>query len=86
MYYDSLCNAEVINLSTCHKLGYVSNFLFDCHSGTIQSLIVPGPCKFFGLLPGSSEYVIPYCRIKQIGCDIILVDICEEEALKERHH
>ncbi|MDD3413973.1 MAG: YlmC/YmxH family sporulation protein [Lachnospiraceae bacterium] len=83
MRYSELTNSEVVNIRTCRKLGYVCDLCFDCHSGQIQQLIVPGPCKFLGVFPGSSEYCINYSQIRQMGPDIILVDICEEEALHD---
>lgn len=86
MHFKELTCAEVINTKNCHKLGFISDFIFDCRSGCIQKIIVPGPCRCFGLIPSSSEYVINFCQICKIGKDIILVDICEEEALCERPH
>ncbi len=84
MRYKELIRSEVINTKNCHKLGYISDLVFDCKTGCIKQVIVPGPCHGFGLIPPASEYVINYCQICKFGDDIILVDICEEEALCER--
>ena len=46
----------------------------DC-TGTICSIVVPGPSRFLGLLRNSEELVIPFCKIQKIGDDVILVDI-----------
>lgn len=86
MRYKELTCAEVINTKNCHKLGCISDFIFDCKTGCIQKIIIPGPCHFMGFFPSASEYIIDYCKICKIGDDIILVDICEEEALCERPH
>ena len=42
--------------------------------GRVAALVVPGPCRFFGLFGRGEEYYIPWECIKQIGDDIILVD------------
>ena len=38
------------------------------------NLIVPGPCRFLGLFGRQDDYVIPWCCVRRIGEDIILVD------------
>ena len=56
---------------------------FDPKTGYIQAIIVPVPgklCSFFGPV---NEFVIPFACIKQIGADIILVEIQEETFLKK---
>lgn len=72
---------EVINLCDCQRLGYVSDLDFDPVEGTILKLIVPGPCKIWGVIGRDHEYVIDYCSVKQIGPDIIMVDIDVEKCL-----
>ncbi|HBI74243.1 MAG TPA: YlmC/YmxH family sporulation protein [Lachnospiraceae bacterium] len=72
---------EVINCRDCIRLGYVIDVEFDIHSGCITHIIVPGPCKIWGILGRDHEYVIKSCDIKQIGIDIILVDIDAEKCL-----
>ena len=47
----------------------------DDSTGTICSIVVPGPSRFLGLLRNSEELVIPFCKIQKIGDDVILVDI-----------
>ena len=65
---------EVVNIADGCRLGYVCDVEVDCKCGKIISIIVPGPGKCFGLLGRHEEYVIPWCDIRQIGDDIILVD------------
>ncbi|HIZ78661.1 MAG TPA: YlmC/YmxH family sporulation protein [Candidatus Lachnoclostridium stercorigallinarum] len=70
---------EVININDCKRLGYVGDVDFDIHTGCILAIIVPGPGCICGFLGHEKEYVIPFCRICQIGEDIILVDVkCRE--------
>ena len=54
-------------------------FEFDRKTGCITHLIVPGTGKICGLFGRDTEYRIPFCRVCQIGPDIILVDIDEGE-------
>lgn len=70
---------EVINIRSCRRLGYVGDVDFDLEKGCILAIIVPGPATICGFLGREKEYVIPYRCIKQIGPDIILVDVDEKE-------
>ena len=66
---------EIINVCTGQRLGYVCDAEFEMPSGTLRALIVPGPCRFFGLFGREPDFLIPLDRITKIGPDIILVDI-----------
>lgn len=72
---------EVINICNCKRLGCVGDIEFDQCKGCITAIIVPGPGKLCGFLGRDMEYIIPWCNIKQIGPDVILVQIDEEVAL-----
>jgi len=72
---------EVINVCDCKRLGFVCDVEFDCAAGAIRALIVPGEARICGLFGRDTEYVIPFCKVCQIGPDLILVDIREEEVL-----
>lgn len=74
---------EVINVTNCKRLGFICDLDFDLQKGKILYLIVPGCAKIWGFLGRDTEYWIPFDRICQIGADIILVDIKEEECLKK---
>ena len=50
---------------------------FDECSGKICKVIVPGGNKFLNFLSAEPDICIPYKDIKQIGPDIIIVDICD---------
>ncbi|MCM1047821.1 MAG: YlmC/YmxH family sporulation protein [Clostridiales bacterium] len=78
MLFSDFKKKEVINLKNCEKLGRVTDFEFDECTGQIFKLIIGGGNKFCGLLGGESESVISYKDIKQIGPDIIIVDICRK--------
>lgn len=48
---------------------------FDEKTGCITHLIIPGPGCLCGIFGREKEFVIPFCDVKQIGTDIILVEI-----------
>lgn len=66
---------EVINIRDCRKLGHVCDLEFDECSGQIKMLIVPGKGKWTNFFGSEPDVIIFYKDIRQIGPDIILVDI-----------
>ena len=74
---------EVINCRDGERLGFVCDLEFDLHTCNICAIIVPGPCALFGFLGRDHEYVIDMNAIRQIGTDVILVDVdCEKIFVK----
>lgn len=65
---------EVINISTGGRLGFVGDAILDAQTGQILALVVPGPARFFGLFGREDDYILPWCCIKCLGEDIILID------------
>ncbi len=80
--YD-LKEKEVINVCDCRRLGFVSDVVFVFPSGHIAAFIVPGPGHICGIFGRDTEYVIPFSCVRQIGGDIILVDVKVEEILQK---
>ena len=74
LYSDFKCKM-VINLRNCKQLGRVSDLEFDERTGCIHKIFVPKGNKWEGFFKCQEDYCIPYRDIKQIGPDIILVDI-----------
>lgn len=66
---------EVINIHTGMRMGFVSDILVNTVTGQVVSLIIPGPCKFFGLFCRESDFVVPWECIRRIGDDIILIEV-----------
>lgn len=66
---------EVICVSDGRRLGFVGDVKVELPEGSVAAIVVPGPCRFFGLWGRREDFVIPWCRICRIGPDIILVDI-----------
>lgn len=76
MLFSELKCKEVINIRDCRKLGRVQDIEFDCCTGCIEKIYIPACCGKFGcLFPTEPDYVICFREIKQIGPDIILVDV-----------
>lgn len=80
MRFCELKEKDVINICDCKRLGNVADLELDPKSGRIEALIIFGPGKFWGLFGKDCECVIPWCDIKQIGPDIILVEVPPEKA------
>ena len=80
--YD-LKEKEVINICDCRRLGCIVDIEFDPKKGCIETFIVPGPGGICGLFGRDHEYVIPFRCVKQIGEDIVLVEVNPEEILQK---
>lgn len=72
---------EVINCRDCQRLGFVGDVEINLKTGCLEKLIVPGPCKIWGIIGRDHEYIIDFKCVRQIGADVILVDIDIEKAL-----
>lgn len=66
---------EVINICDGCRLGYVGDVECELPEGRMTALIVPGPLRFFGLFGRGEEYRVAWESIRQIGDDIILIDM-----------
>jgi len=40
----------------------------------VAALVVPVPCRLFGLLGRRDDYVIPWEQVRRVGADIILIE------------
>lgn len=83
MRIDDLKRKEVINSCTCRILGCADDVEFDICTGCIKAIIVPGPGKWCGLICSEFEFVIPFQCIIQVGPDIILVKVDEDEVKRK---
>mgnify|MGYP002519768018 CR=1 FL=1 len=75
---------EVICIADGCRLGFITDVEIEIPSGNVVAIIVPGPCRFMGLLGRNDNYVIPWKCIKRIGPDIVLVDTKPNECLFPR--
>lgn len=83
MLYSELRKKEVVNMRDCRKLGRVVDIDLDECNGCVRRIKVSDKILCFHCLPGcctwlcgEPDYIISYKEIKQIGPDIIVVDIC----------
>ena len=79
MRYTEFRKKEVINIRDCRILGNVVDLEFDECNGCIKKIFVsnrPCLCSFFSLFPSEVDFEICFKDIRQIGPDIILVDVC----------
>ena len=70
---------EVICVRDGRRLGFICDATIELPEGKLCAIIVPGPCRFFGLWGRRDDFVIPWSAIRRIGPDIVLVDIKPEE-------
>ena len=70
---------EVICVNDGRRLGFITDVRVNVPEGHVVAVVVPGPCRFLGLLGRHDDYVIPWKCICRIGPDIVLVDIKPEE-------
>ena len=75
---------EVICISDGRRLGFITDVVVEVPEGQICAIIVPGPCRLFGVLGRQDDFRIPWKCIRRIGPDIILVDIKPEECCRPR--
>ena len=75
---------EVICIGSGQRLGFISDVEIDTPEGQVLAIVVPGPCRFLGVLGRHEDFVIPWKCIRKIGPDIVLVDIQPNECLFPR--
>ena len=72
---------EVIDISDGTRYGFVEDVELDSERGAIESIVVCGRPRCFGLLGREPGQVFPWSSIRRFGEDIILV---EGKALNSR--
>ncbi len=73
--YSDFRNKEVINIRDCKCLGRVTNLEFDECNGCIRKIYINECGRWIHLFHCDNELIISFKDIRQIGPDIILVDI-----------
>ena len=77
--FTELSCKEVICVCDGRRLGFVSDVIIELPEGQIVAIVIPGPCRFFGLWGRKDDFVIPWHCIRRIGPDIVLVDVKPDE-------
>ena len=67
-----LCAKEVVQMEKGVCLGRADDLVFDPATARLQSLILLGRPKLFGLLGRDEDLVIPWQEIGTIGEDAVL--------------
>jgi YlmC/YmxH family sporulation protein len=75
MRVSDLQSKDVVSVGDGKRLGSIGDLEIDTDSGLIRALIIPSQGKFFGMVGGGQEYVVPWHQIVKIGSDVILVDL-----------
>lgn len=68
-----LCEKEVVQLEQGVCLGRADDLAFDPVTARLQSLILLGRPRLFGLLGREESLTIPWQEIETIGTDAVLV-------------
>ena len=75
-----LCEKEVVQLEQGVCLGRADDLTFDPATARLQSLILLGRPRLFGLLGRDDSLTIPWQEIETIGTDAVLVHTALPEA------
>ena len=75
MTFTQLQCKEVICVGDGRRLGFISDVVVEFPEGKVCAIVVPGPCRLFGMVGRQEDFRIPWASIQKIGPDIVLVDI-----------
>lgn len=75
---------EVICIADGQRLGFIADVLVEVPEGTLAAIVVPGPCHLLGIAGRRDDFIIPWNCIRQIGPDIVLVDIKSHDCRVKR--
>ncbi len=73
--FSELKDKEVIDKSTGARVGFVDDVVMNFDGRGIESIVVYGRPKAFGLLGRDDDLIIDFCDIDLIGEDTILVNL-----------
>lgn len=81
---DELKNKQVVCVSNGCVLGFVSDVELDVSSGCLNAIVIFGRYKLFGLFGKEDDIIIPWCDIRVIGDETVLVSIEESKMLPKK--
>ena len=64
---------EVVDIANGTRYGYIGDLEINAERGTVESIIIYGRPRLWGLLGREADTVFPWSAIKRIGADLILV-------------
>ena len=65
---------DVIQQKTGENLGCIDDIVFSQDTAKIESVVLYGRRRLFGLLGRDDDLVIPWEKLKSIGADVVMVD------------
>ncbi len=77
MNLSELNGKEIININDGQRLGVTteSDFLFDPHTGILESIVVPNyGSGFFNFFQEEAELLIPWETVVKVGPEVIVID------------
>lgn len=69
-----LCQKDIISITTGQNIGRADDIEFDEKTAVVQSLIVYGRPKFFGLFGRGKDVKISWSDVVTVGTDVVLID------------
>ena len=79
---NDLRNKQVVCVKNGCVLGFISDVEIDTSSGRLQSLVIFGRPRFFGLFGREEDIIIPWAEISVIGHETVLVNTDPEPYLR----
>lgn len=70
---EELRKKEVIDIVTGERLGYIDDAEMNIEKSAVQSFVIYGRERLFGILGREDDVVIPCSEIKVVGNDVILI-------------
>lgn len=67
-------NKQVVCVKNGCVLGYISDVEFDTEKGTLESVVIFGRPRLFGLLGREDDIVISWNEIEVIGQETVLIN------------
>lgn len=71
---------ELVDISSGARYGFISDLEIDTEQGKIENIVVYGKPRAFGILGRNTDMVFPWCAVKRIGADLIMVDASVKKA------
>ena len=80
---EDLRRKEVIDILTGERLGYIDDAEMNIEKSAVQSFVIYGRERLFGILGREDDVVIPCSEIKVVGNDVVLIKHSETASFTE---
>lgn len=77
-----LRNKQVVCVKNGCVLGFVSDVEINTNDGKIESLVIYGRPRFFGIFGREEDIIIPWSEISVIGHETVLVNTDPEPYIR----